>query len=148
MKKHNKQRTMILIAMWALAVSSAHAALVAGPNGGKIIGATPDRAEVVISDAGLVTVSFLDDQGQVAAAGDRLVKLFALLESGRQEIPFRVEGQTIVSISPLPQPEGYTLVVQIRSHAESSPVNARIQYISSTCGECTLKEYACTCENH
>lgn len=131
-----------------LSLSNVYAVMVAGPNGGKIVGTAPDRAEVVIKDDGVLVVRFLDDQNQVVTIGDRSVKLFAQLESGRQEIMLQAEEQTLVSTLPLPQPEGYTLVVQIRSSAEAQPVNARIQYISHVCGGCSLKEYACTCEDH
>jgi len=136
---------MFIVAGMLLFVS-AQAKLVAGPGGGKIVGEAPDRAEVLISDDGVVTVSFLDDQGQAAAIGSRSVSLFALLESGRQEVTLNTDGDKLVSAAPLPQPEGYTLVVQIRATADAKPVNARLQFITHVCGGCSLKEYACTCD--
>ena len=136
------------LALWAGLAVVAQAKLEAGPNGGKIIGNEPDRAELVIRDDGKVAVSFLAEAGTSGDIGERLVTLFAQLETGRTEITLVWEGETLVSEEPLPQPEGYTLVVQIRSKADAKPVNARVQYISHICGGCSLKEYACTCEDH
>jgi len=147
-KTHNTRWMLAMAALLVLAITTAHAALVAGPNGGKIVGTSPDRAEVLIKDDGTFVVHFLDDQNQVVAVGDRSVKVFAQLESGRQEIALQTEEQSMVSATPLPQPEGYFVVIQIRSNAEASPVNTRIQYITHVCGGCSLKEYACTCEDH
>lgn len=137
------------IALWALTGwFHVQAALVAGPNGGKLVGGPPDQAEVVISEAGYLSVIFLDAQLKPALAGSRRVVAFAQLEQGRQEIAMKREGEQWVSETPLPQPEGYTLVVQLRAQADARPVNARILFIMHECGGCSLKEYACTCEDH
>lgn len=141
-----KQIMFIVAGMLIFATSQA--ALVAGPNGGKIIGEAPDRAEVVIGDDGIVTVTFLDDRGQPAAIGTRSVALFAQLESGRQEVKLNADGDKLISAAPLPQPEGYTLVVQLRASPEGRPVNARLQFNTHVCSGCSLKEYACICEDH
>lgn len=137
------------IILWTLAGwVHAQAALVAGPNGGKLVGGPPDQAEVVISEAGFLSVVFLDEQLKPAPAEARLVAVFAQLDQGRQEVAMKREGEQWVSEAPLPLPEGYTLVVQIRAQAEARPVNVRIQYLMHECGGCSLMEYACTCEEH
>lgn len=139
----------VLTAAFLLPSSPARAGqLEAGPNGGRIVGAPPDQAELLISPDGIVTVTFLDAERKPAPPGTRSAAVFAQLDSGKKEIALRPEGDTFVSTEPLPEPEGYTLVVQTRATPEGKPVNTRVTYNVQVCGGCHLAEYACTCEGH
>jgi hypothetical protein len=132
-----------------LAVAPAHAEkLEAGPNGGRLVGAAPDQAELLISPEGIATITFLDAEKKPTAPGDRTVALFAQLDSGRKEIELERKGDAFVTKEALPQPEGYLLVVQTRSAPGAKPTNTRARYEMHVCGGCKLREYACTCEEH
>lgn len=122
--------------------------LEAGPNKGKLIGAAPDLAEVLISPEGVLTVTFLDAEKKPVAPGSRTATVFAQTEGGRQEVVLEAQGDVLVSKEALPKPEGYTLVVQTRSAADAKPTNTRIKYDMHVCGGCKLSEYACTCADH
>lgn len=133
----------------ALITPTAHAApLEAGPGGGKLVGTAPDLAEVLISPEGSLTITFLDAAKKPVAPGTRTATVTAQTEGGRKEIALEAKGDVLVSKEPLPQPEGYTLVVQTRSAPDAKPVNTRITYDMHVCGGCKLNEYACTCTEH
>lgn len=152
MKSSSKRITSALIAAATgivLAIAPAHAEkLVPGPNGGKVVGAAPAQAELLISPEGIVTITFLDADNQPAAPGARTASVFAQLDSGRKEILLESKGDALVSTEALPKPEGYTLVVQTRSAPDAKPTNTRVSYEMHVCGGCQLSEYACTCEEH
>lgn len=120
----------------------------AGPNKGKLVGQAPDLAEAVISADGILTVTFLDADNKPAAPGARTVSVFAQLDAGRQPVEMVAKDGAFISASPLPKPEGYILVVQIRASADAKPVNTRIPFAMHICGGCQLPEYACTCTDH
>ena len=53
----------------------------------------------------------------------------------------------LVSREPLPEGDGYNLVVQVRANAEAKPQNFRFAFLNHIClGECENPEYACTCD--
>jgi hypothetical protein len=122
--------------------------LEAGPNKGKLIGVAPDLAEVLISPEGALTVTFLDADKRPVAPGSRTASVFAQTEGGRQEVALEAKGDLLVSKEPLPKPEGYTLVIQLRSAADAKPSNTRVKYDMHVCGGCKLAEYACICAEH
>lgn len=148
MKTCLKTPAICLALVALLTAPSLAAPATAGPNGGKLLGADPDRAELVIDAKGMLTLTFLDKKLKPIPAGPRTVTLIAQLESGRQVIALELKDGIFVSKDPLPQPDGYTLVLQLRPNAEAKPVNFRVPYQMSLCGGCNLREYACTCEHH
>lgn len=138
-----------LAAAVLLPASPVHAGkLEAGPNGGKIVGNPPDHAELLLSPTGFLSLTFLDTEKKAAAPGSRTAAVVAQLDTGKKEIPLKLQGDAFVSVEPLPTPEGYTLVIQTRSGPEAKPVNTRVSYNMHVCGGCHLAEYACTCEEH
>ncbi len=142
--------TFLLVAMGAglLTLTVQAEPVGAGPNKGKLVGQAPDLAEAVISAEGILTVTFLDANKMPAAPGPRTVSVFAQLDAGRQPVEMVAKDGTFVSAAPLPKPEGYLLVVQIRASADAKPVNSRIPFAMHICGGCQLPEYACTCTEH
>lgn len=152
MKSSHKRITSALLAaiagIFLVATSARAEKLEAGPNGGRLVGAAPDQAELLISPEGIATITFLDAEKKPAAPGVRTAVLFAQLESGRKEIELERKGDVFVSKEALPKPEGYLLVVQTRSAPDAKPTNTRAKYEMHVCGGCKLSEYACTCEEH
>lgn len=138
----------LLVAIVFLAANAAAGEIGPGPNGGKLLALEPGRAEVLIAGDGLLTVTFLDAAGRPEPAGGRSVAVFAQPDSGRQQVAMEAKDGSFVSSGPLPQPEGYLLVVQVRGGAGDKPVNHRIKYDTHMCGGCRLAEYACTCADH
>lgn len=139
----------VLLAALLLAIHSIQAAPIeAGPQGGRLVGSPPDQAELLIRPGGLVTVTFLGPDKKPVDPAARSVRLFAQSEAGRREIPLERQGMAFVSKEPLPQPEGYLLMVQTRSGPDAKPVNTRVKYDMHHCGGCQRAEYACTCEGH
>lgn len=132
-----------LLVAGAAPAEEAH--LEAGPNGGKLVGTPPDQAEVIISDDGILAVTFLNAEKKPVEPGTRTVTVFAQLESGRQPVEMVAKDNAFVSTEPLPEPEGYVVVVQTRASADARPTNTRLNYEMHVCGGCDLKEYACTC---
>lgn len=133
----------------SVAITTTHAEKPkAGPSGGKLVGTAPDQAEFLISSDGLVTITFLDAEQRPVPPGARTASVFAQLDSGKKQIELDRHGEHLVSREPLPQPEGYMLILQTRSSPEDKPANTRIKYQMHTCGGCDRREYACTCEDH
>jgi len=144
-------KTLLALAAGLLVAFTAHAEeakATAGPNKGKLIGTSPDLAEVVIGDDGILSVTFLDSDNKPVAKGSRSAAVFAQLESGRQPVEMVAKDESLVSAAPLPKPDGYIIVVQYRASADAKPTNTRINYAMHNCGGCNLKEYACTCTTH
>ena len=59
--------------------------------------------------------------------------------------PESTESIPLVSKTPLPEGDGYNVVVQIKAKPDAKPKNFRIKYDTGTCGECKRPQYACTC---
>jgi len=66
-------------------------------------------------------------------------------KSGKVKMEFERKGDTLISKTPLPEGDGYNVVVQIRAKPDAKPQNFRVKYDTGTCGECKRPEYACTC---
>jgi hypothetical protein len=141
--------TFFLLALAAgLTVSALAEPLESGPNKGKLVGQAPDLAEAVISPESVLTVTFLDADKKPTPPGPRTVSVFAQLDSGRQPVEMVATGEGFVSATPLPKPDGYLLVVQLRANANAKPSNSRVHFAMHVCGGCQLPEYACTCTDH
>ncbi len=149
-------RRLMSVAMAAgLLGSTALAGRVAGPHRGRIVEAAGARIEFVLDKARKAHVYVLDDAGAPAAPGKVIVSLRANLKAGAKAVPVTattagIDGSKeairhFVSKSPLPAPDGYELVLTVKSGGKTA--NARIQFVEHTCGGCRLAEYACICDH-
>jgi hypothetical protein len=77
--------------------------------------------------------------------GEQTVNAFAEVKSNKVKLEFEKKGDVLVSKTPLPEGDGYNMVVQIKTKPDAKPQNFRIKYDAGTCGECKRAEYACTC---
>ena len=72
------------------------------------------------------------------------LKMFTLI---KQRSSSRRRAMRFVSKSPLPEGDGYNLVVQFKEKSDAKPQNFRFKLDMHTCGECQRAEYACICQH-
>ncbi len=118
----------------------------AGPQGGLLLKTEP-RAEFFVNDERKVEITFLNAEQEVIPPGERNVRVTASTPTGRKVLEFDSQENVFISREPLPEGEGYTVVIQIWQTSGSRPENFRIVYHDYTCGGCDLVEYACTCDH-
>ncbi len=140
---------LLLIALAASTAFPASAAdqMEAGPRGGRLVGLEGRKAEFFVEPDRTVTVSFYDEASQPVVPEGQVVTASVEAPSGKSRLAFEPRGELLASTIPLPEGEGYTIVLQIRPSADAKPRNFRITYLAHECAECKRPEYACTC-NH
>ncbi len=140
----------ILLPLVALTFStSLWAAKPAGPNGGRVLHAEPQKAEFFVTPERHAQITFLDATLNPAAPSGQQVTAIAEVPGQRTTLEFERTETGFVSRASLPEStEPYRVVVQIRSAPDAKPTNYRIDLNLSECGECGHAEYACTCEGH
>jgi hypothetical protein len=143
------KKLIALITMAAGLALSAHAEdkVPAGPLGGRLLTLEGQKAEFFVEPDRTVTVAFYDDTLKKVAPAGQVVTATADDPKGRVKLEFQAKDGVLKSTSPLPEGEGYIVVLQVRSSADAKPKNFRITYLTHTCGECGRVEYACVC-NH
>ena len=136
-----------LIVAVTLAAFSAVGAdkVIGGPKGGRLLENEAPRAEFFVQKDRTVIITFYDATLKALPPGVQVVTAVAEPKSGKVKIEFERRGDTLVSKKPLPEGDGYNVVVQIKAKPDAKPKNFRIKYDTGTCGECKRPEYACTC---
>ena len=104
------------------------------------------RPEFFVEKDRTVSIAFYDANQNQVPAGAQSVTAIAEAKSGRKKLEFEKKGDLLVSKSPLPEGNGYTVVVQYRPTADARPKNFRVPLNMETCGGCDRAEYACTCD--
>ena len=117
----------------------------AGPRGGRLLATEAPRPEFFVEKDRTVSIAFYDANQKQVPAGAQSVTAIAEAKSGRKKLEFEKKGDLLVSKSPLPEGNGYTVVVQYRPTADARPKNFRVPLNMETCGGCDRAEYACTC---
>jgi hypothetical protein len=117
------------------------------PKGGRLLDKTEPHAELVVEKNRTVSIHFYNADMKPVAATTQQVTVIANAKSGKTTLEFEKKGESLVSKSPLPEGEGYNVVVQFRQTADAKPVNLRFKLDLHTCGECKRAEYACTCHH-
>ena len=118
----------------------------AGPRGGRVLATEAPRPEFFVEKDRTVSIAFYDANQNQVPAGAQSVTAIAEAKSGRKKLEFEKKGDLLVSKSPLPEGNGYTVVVQYRPTADARPKNFRVPLNMETCGGCDRAEYACTCD--
>lgn len=119
----------------------------AGKRGGRLLATESPRPEFFVEKDHTVSVKFYDKDGNVVAPSDQKVTVIA---SGKEKKKLELEKKDdeLVSAEPLPEGDGYNLVVQVRADADSRPNNFRFLFLNHICGgTCGNPEYACTCDD-
>lgn len=118
----------------------------AGPRGGRLLATETPRPEFFVEKDRTVSIAFYDANQKQVPAGAQSVTAIAEAKTGRKKLEFEKKGDLLVSKSPLPEGNGYTVVVQYRPTADARPKNFRVPLNMETCGGCDRAEYACTCD--
>lgn len=137
--------------VFALAASAGalHAEkIVAGPKGGRLLDAEPQKAEFFVNADRKVEIIFYDAALKPVAPEAQTITVTAEAPSGRAKLELDKVAAGYVSRTSLPPGEPYRVVVQVRATPEAKPQNFRVDLNLMECGECKRKEYACTCEAH
>ncbi|WP_415909258.1 hypothetical protein [Oleiharenicola sp. Vm1] len=134
-----------------LAVVASATALLAkpipGPKGGKIVTTEAPHVELFVAPDRTVVVSFYDHDLKLVAPAAQIVSAVAEAKGGKVNLTFAAKEGTLVSSSPLPEGDGYRVVLQVKDNAQARPKNYRIELHDEVCGECKRAEYACICDD-
>jgi hypothetical protein len=141
-----KLLTAVLFAAFTLTPASAADKVEAGPRGGRLLQTDVPRPEFFVEKDRTISIAFYDANKKKVPATAQVVTAVAEAKSGKAKLEFEKKGDLLVSKSPLPEGNGYNVVVQYRASAEAKPQNFRIPLNTETCGGCKRAEYACTCD--
>lgn len=137
--------TLVVLALSiAPVLADAHAK--AGPRKGLILELPGKNAEFFVEKDRTVSIAFYDAAMKAQAPTGEVISATAEAPSGKAKLEFEKKGNLLVSKTPLPEGEGYQVVVQARPDADAKPKNFRIKLQTHICKECGNPEYACTCD--
>lgn len=145
MKTSLKLLTLAALLCTGLSSSAADNKVLAGPKGGRLLEKTEPQAEFYLEKDRSVTITFYDPALKPVPATTQSVTVIAEAKTGKQTIAFEKKGDVLVSKTPLPEGEGYNVVVQLRQNAEAKPQNLRFKLETYECSGCKRTEYACVC---
>ncbi len=140
-----------IIAIAALAAFTTGTALAdgkvkAGPRKGRVLELEKQNAEFFVEKDRTVSVAFYDAALKAQPVAAQAVTATAEAPSGKVKLEFEKKGDLLVSKTPLPEGEHYTVVVQVKADADAKPKNFRIPLDLSHCKACGNAEYACICD--
>ena len=118
----------------------------AGPRKGRILEVEGQNAEFFVEKDRTVSFAFYDAAMKAQPATAQIITATAEAPTGKLKLEFEKKGDLLVSKTPLPEGENYTVVVQVKPTAEAKSKNFRIKLDLSTCAGCSNPEYACTCD--
>ena len=118
----------------------------AGPRKGRILEVANQQAEFFIEKDRTISIAFYDSAMKPQPAAAQEVTATAEAPTGKVKLEFEKKGDLLVSKTPLPAGEHYTIVVQVKPTADAKPKNFRIPLDLSECGKCHNPEYACICD--
>ncbi len=124
----------------------ADASVKAGPRKGRVLDMEAKNAEFYIEKDRTVSIAFYDAAMKAQPTATEIVTATAEAPSGKVKLEFEQKGDLLISKTPLPEGEHYTIVVQIKATAEAKPKNFRIPLDLSICKACGNAEYACICD--
>ncbi len=122
-----------------------HDKVISGPKGGKIVEVEGGHAEFFVQPDKKVSVTFYGEAMNPIPPAGQAVTLIAEAPAGKAKLELEATADAFVTKEPLPEGDGYRIVLQIRSSADAKPQNFRIDYDTEVCGKCNRAEYACTC---
>ncbi len=124
----------------------ADVAIKAGPRKGRVLEMEGQNAEFFVEKDRTVSVAFYDAAMKAQPAAAQVVSATAEATTGKVKLEFEKKGDLLVSKTPLPAGEHYTVVVQVKPTADAKPKNFRIPLDLSVCKGCSNAEYACICD--
>src|SRR6185295_7245166 len=90
-----------------------------GPKGGRLLDKTEPKAEFYVEKDRSVTITFYDGNLQPVPMGNPVVTVIAEAKSGKAIIELARQDGRLVSKRPLPDGEGYTIVVMIKAREDA-----------------------------
>ena len=135
----------VALALAASAFAAEKTKPIAGPKGGKLLDNEAPRAEFLVQKDRNVAITFYDDALKPVAATDQNAVIWADAKSGRVKLETEKRDGVLISKQPLPESEGYNVVVQLRSKPDTKAQSFKINYRTEPCEKCKLAEYACIC---
>lgn len=144
-----KIKSSLFLSIITLAASAAAFAAkpLAGPKGGRILTTEAPHAEFFVNQERYVVMSFYDKNLKPLDLSGQVVVATAEAPTGKAKLEFAPAKGSLVSKTPLPPGDDYTVVVQIRENAGARPQNHRILFHDELCAECKRAEYACICSD-
>ena len=137
----------ILLALTvAVSPALADAKVKAGPRKGRVLEMEAKNVEFFVEKDRTVSIAFYDAAMKAQAPTAEVVAITAKAPSGKAKLEFEKKGNLLVSKTPLPAGENYTVVVQVKATADAKSKNFRIPLNLSLCKPCGNAEYACTCD--
>jgi len=137
----------ILLALTvAVSPAFADAKVKAGPRKGRVLEMEAKNAEFFVEKDRTVSIAFYDAAMKAQTPTTEVVAAIAEAPSGKAKLEFEKKGNLLVSKTPLPAGEHYTVVVQVKPAADAKSKNFRIPLDLSICKGCSNAEYACTCD--
>ena len=104
------------------------------------------RTEFFVEKDRTVSLAFYGTDNKQVAPSGQTVTAVAEAKIGKTKLEFEKKGDLLVSKTPLPEGNGYTVVVQYRATPDAKPKNFRVPLNLENCGGCNRAEYACTCD--
>lgn len=141
-------RRILTAALLVALTGSAFAAntVKAGPRKGRVLEMEKQNAEFLVEPDRSISIAFYDAALKAQPAADQVVTATAEAPTGKVKLEFEKKGDLLVSKTPLPAGEHYTIVVQVKASADAKPKNFRIPLDLSVCKSCSNAEYACICD--
>ncbi len=119
---------------------------VPGPKGGKMLDA---HMEFFVENDRSVVLAFYDADLKPVAVGAQSAVIWADAKSGRVKLALEKKNDALVSTQPLPEGDGYNVMVQLKSTPDAKAQNFKIAFDDEVCAKCQRAEYACICaEEH
>jgi hypothetical protein len=138
---------LILLASGAYAADGHdHEKVIPGPKGGRIAEVESGHLEFFVQPDKKVNITFYDKDLKVQPAGEQVVTAIAEAPAGKAKLSFDKTGDSLISTAPLPEGDGYRIVLQVKANADAKPQNIRIEYHTEVCDKCKRAEYACICD--
>lgn len=134
-----------MLGLGLLSAVAAEKKIIGGPQGGRLLDGTNPRAEFFVEKDHTVTIAFYDANLKPTPVTTQSAAVIAEAKTGKAKLAFVKKGDALVSESPLPEGDGYNVVVQMKQSADAKPQNFRIKFDESICNECKRAEYACIC---
>jgi hypothetical protein len=140
------KQTFGILAALVLSASALFAKPIAGPKGGRILTEAAPHAEFFVNANRHVVISFYDADLKSVPVSEQVATVTAEAPSGKTKLELAAKDGALVSTTPLPEGDGYRVVVQLKANATAKPSNYRVEYHTEACGECKRAEYACVCD--
>lgn len=137
---------ILLIATLAATSAFADAKVKAGPRKGLLLELGGKHAEFFVEKNRTISIAVYDAALKAQPASTEVITATAEAPSGKTKIEFEKKGDMLVSKTPLPEGEGYQVVLQAKATPDAKMKNFRIKLQTHVCNGCGNAEYACTCD--